>query len=120
MPFYMAIGVSKAEFLDSTPVELEPYDLAYRKRFELEDVLAYRQGVYVRDALISTVGNMFLKKGAKAFEYPSKPYGLNDEPTEEEKRQQNKLLLDSLMMMKKNFEMTHKKKDKNDNTGGGE
>lgn len=114
MPYYMAIGVSMDKFLDSCPKELEPYDKAATKKFELEDTIAYRQGMYVRDALVCTVGNMFKGKGQKAFEYPQKPYGISGEPTEEELQAQRKLFVESLLVMKKNFDMAHK----NDRGGG--
>lgn len=63
MPYYLAIGVSKQEFMESCPKELEPYLKAYKLQRNKEDILQWQLGQYMAAA----VGCLF--KG----EYPKKP-----------------------------------------------
>ena len=50
------------------------------------------QGLYIRDALLSTVGNMFSNKGATPMEYPAEPYPVTAEQVaERESAEQRKM-----------------------------
>ena len=112
------MGITWEEFWDMTPAVIEAYKAGYKLKKEEQNVFAYLQGVYVRDALASTVGNMFKKKGAKATEYPSEPYKLYDNQTtdnhgesdgsmsEEEKRKKTEALFGMLRLMQANFEIS--------------
>lgn len=94
----------------------------FRLKKEEDNAYAYIQGIYVRDALASTVGNMFRKKGSKAIEYPSEPYGMyKDEQieevqdgeeimTEDEKRRKTEALFMQLRLMQANFELSKQAK----------
>ena len=110
-----------------TPAIIDAHKKAFKIKKEEQNAFAYIQGVYVRDALSSTVGNMFKKKGAKAIEYPSQPYDLYakaDEAIEEsdggmseaEKRKKTEALFGMLRLMQANFEISKKA----DNTRGDE
>lgn len=74
LPFYLMLGVSREMFMDSDPVDLEPYDLMYRRKRNEENEMMHLQGIYMMDSLTATVGNMFRKRGSKAHEYPKEPY----------------------------------------------
>lgn len=99
-----------------TPRIIDAYKKAFKLKKEEQNAFAYIQGIYFRDALASTVGNMFKKKGAKAIEYPSKPYDLNAGAEEEsgeqdggmseaEKRKKTEALFGMLRLMQANFEI---------------
>jgi hypothetical protein len=65
---------------------------AYRKADEMkrrrENEALWVQGLYVRDALICTVGNMFSGKGSQKHEYPKEPYAITElEIREREERE---------------------------------
>lgn len=80
--------------------------------FEIANIIAHLQGVYVRDALIATVGNMFSSKNSKPYEYPEKPYSFdkeNNELSEEEIQRQRDLFVANYMAMMANFQLSHKK-----------
>ena len=47
------------------------------------------QGLYIREALISTVGNMFSKHSK--FEYPKEPYPVTASQLEERKEREEQL-----------------------------
>ena len=111
------MGISWEEFWDMTPRTIKAYKKAFKLKKEEQNAFAYIQGIYVRDALSSTVGNMFKKKGAKAIEYPSEPYDLYAKAdkdtgetgggmTEEEKRRKTEALFGMLKIMQVNFELS--------------
>lgn len=100
-----------------TPRIIEAHKTAFRLKKDEQNAFAYIQGIYVRDALASTVGNMFKKKGAKAIEYPSEPYNLHanveNESGEsdggmslEEKKKKTEALFGMLRLMQANFEIS--------------
>ena len=92
------------------------YDQFFNDRVEL--VIAYRkadklrnkrinqqmwlQGIYVRYALASTVGNMFIKSKQDAVSYPEKPLPLTLEEHMDEKLEKEK---EKFELMKKKMEI---------------
>lgn len=108
----LSIGISYNDFWGMNPHIIKIYIDAYKTKLEEHNFLMYLQGIYVRDALLSTVGNMFKGKGTKDFEYPKEPYSLNSEETdnsnkeltEEEKDLQVKMLFANLESMKRRFD----------------
>lgn len=69
--------------------------------------MAHLQGVYIRDALLSTVGNMLSSKHSQKFDYPSKPYDLDLDGMKEEreKESQLELFVSSLTTAMNNFNL---------------
>lgn len=67
---------------------------AFRQADELrrrrQNEILWMQGVYIRDALRSTVGNMFAGKGSTPIEYPDEPYPITEEQVEEKKERERK------------------------------
>lgn len=55
---------------------------AYRKADEMkrrrENEAMWVQGLYIRDALLCTVGNMFSGKSGTKIEYPKEPYAITE------------------------------------------
>jgi hypothetical protein len=50
------------------------------------------QGLYIRDALLSTVGNMFSGKGAIPIEYPKEPYPVTAEQVAEREEANHRMM----------------------------
>jgi hypothetical protein len=79
----MSIGMTYDEFwfqdVDLVRVYRKADDLRRRRQSEA----LWLQGVYVRDALLCTVGNMFSGKSATKHEYPREPYPVTQEQIEE-------------------------------------
>lgn len=92
LPFYIYLGVSKAEFMDSEPRELECYDAAYKFSENRKNYHEYMQGMYFMESLKSTVCNMFKKNGQSAFEYPPEPFQIFPLTAEEEEEKKQKEL----------------------------
>lgn len=108
-----------------TPAIIECHKKGYRILTQEQNAFAHLYGVYTHDALLSVVGNMFKKKGAKPYEYPDKPYGIegssDDEKgeaimSEAEKKRRTEALFGRLRLMQANFELSKA----NSNTGDDE
>lgn len=116
LPNCMACGISYNDFWHMNPRKVKLFMQGYQKQIErqrdYDNYIAYINGAYVRDALMSTVGNMFKKKSAKPMEYPSKPYELGEpthrEFTEDEIEAGRLQFLANLKMMQANFERSRK------------
>ena len=74
--------------------------------------MAFLQGQYFAEALLSTVGNMLSDKNSKKHKYPDKPYDLNLDGRKEErdKERQLQLFAASLTTSMSNFNMQRSKK----------
>lgn len=104
LPHYLSIGVTKNEFMHSTPRVLKAYDKAYTKKLENLDTLAWQFcGNYVLSAVAVAVEHCLAGRKAKSEyikEHLLKDIGL----TEEEKRQkQLKEFVKKLESMQANF-----------------
>lgn len=117
LPLYLSIGVSKEEFMDSTPAELKPYLEAEKIRQKRKDAELWQAGIYETSATFTAVANALMGKKSKA-EYLKKPLLESAEEekrkqegilSEEEKKKQRNALLASLQLMQANFELNHEK-----------
>ena len=87
--FYLAIGMSSAEYWTGDPSLVRYYRQAYQIRQEEQNNNAWLQGLYVYDAVSTALYNfgLVLGKGNKPLKkYAEKPYTFhNREKTEAEK-----------------------------------
>ncbi len=80
----VAVGIPYETFLHLNPCKLELYEEGVKIRKKLSDEEMWVMGRYVREAIMSTIGNSpwFKAETTPAFEYPEKPYLLQDESEE--------------------------------------
>ena len=107
----LKIGVSKSEFENCTPHELELMLEAYKEQQRHLNYMMWVNGMYTMSALSATVGNMFKKKGAepnKYFEEPLPVFNEREKLTEEEKVTEEQKLLLTLEAMQRAFESKKK------------
>ena len=101
-PYYLSLGMTYDQFFNDR-VELV---IAYRKADKLRNKRInqqmWLQGIYVRYALASTVGNMFIKSKQDAVNYPEKPLPLTLEEHMDEKLEKEK---EKFELMKKKMEI---------------
>lgn len=64
------MGLSLADFLEMTPLELAAYSDGYQRRANRE---AWLHGIYVMYAIMAIVSPILSKPGQRAFQYPDKP-----------------------------------------------
>jgi hypothetical protein len=74
----MSIGMTYDEFWNGDVTMVRAYRKADEMRRRRENETLWVQGLYVRDALVCTVGNMFSGKGDKKHEYPKEPYAITE------------------------------------------
>jgi hypothetical protein len=84
----MSIGLTYDEFWNQDVCMVRAYREADELRRRRENEVLWTQGAYFREALASTVGNMF-SKSAK-FEYPSEPYPITEKQIEEKKERERR------------------------------
>lgn len=73
-PYYLAIGMSYAEYWDGDPSLPRYYREAYQIKQKYDNYNMWLQGLYVYDAFGVVLYNAFRKKNAKTQNYPDKPY----------------------------------------------
>ena len=76
------------EYWYGDPLMVRAFYKADKIRKERDDAAAWLRGLYVRDAIASTIGNAFLGKGKQPFEYPDSPYLTAEKIREEKERRQ--------------------------------
>lgn len=103
------MGITKYEFMHSTPKVLEAYRKAYSIKLQDMDRMAWMFcGNYVISAVAVAVEVCLAGKKAKG-EYVSEPILQKNKPLDEEEIQrQRELLVAQLCAMKTNFENNHK------------
>ena len=88
----MSIGMSYLDFWNGDVCMVR----AYRKADELnrrkQNEMMWWQGIYIREALMSTVGNMLAGKNATPIEYPAEPHPITEEQIREKKERERKTM----------------------------
>lgn len=108
----MALGITWEQFWDMNPRIVNAHIEGHKLFVQEQNALYHLEGAYTKSALDATVGNLFKKKGAKAIEYPAKPFDIEGEAetsegmTEEEKRRKTEMLFGKLRIMQANFELS--------------
>ena len=83
----MSIGMSYEAFWDDDVDKVKAYREAQILRDKRQNEMLWVHGIYVRDALMSTVGNMLSGKKGDRFEYPKEPHPVTvDQLREKEER----------------------------------
>ncbi len=86
-PFYLAIGMSSAEYWDGDPSLTRYYRKAYLIRQEEQNLQAWLQGVYFYDAVSTAIHNAFRGKNSRAKEYAKQPYDIGKKQRKSEYEQ---------------------------------
>ncbi len=103
-PFYLAIGMSSAEYWSSDPSLVRYFRKAYNLKQEEINNNAWLQGMYIYDAVSTALHNALRGKNTKAREYAKRPYEFeNREKTEQEKAQEVQVAKDEALTWMENF-----------------
>ncbi len=88
----MSIGMTYDEFWNQDAAMVRAYRKADELKRRRQNETLWMQGWYMRDALLSTVGNMFAGKSSAPIEYPAEPYPVTAEQVaEKEAAEQRKM-----------------------------
>lgn len=93
-PYYLAMGMSYAQFWEDEPKLCEAYRKADEIRRRRMNEELWLNGIYTAEALASTVGNMF-GKGTK-HKYPTEPKPITRDEIEERRERAEKLKMEKI------------------------
>ena len=120
----MSIGMTYDEFWNQDVAMVGAYRKAHELKRRQQNETLWMQGLYIRDALLSTVGNMFTEKGATPIEYPKEPYSITAEQVAEkeeaERRRMEERMKADLMAMAARMIKQKMPGEAHPNTKGGE
>lgn len=86
----MSIGMTYDEFWNQDVTMARAFRKADELKRQRQNEVLWMQGVYIREALLSTVGNMFSGKGSTPIEYPKEPYPITENQIVEKKERERK------------------------------
>ena len=113
-PFYLAIGMSYAEYWEGDPKLAQYYRKAYRIKQEEINNNAWLQGMYIYDAVSTALHNAlrgFGKQKPPAKDYAKQPYELNNKvKTEAEKAKEVEIEQEKAAAWMENFVRTNQGK----------
>ena len=82
-PFYLAIGMSSAEYWEGDPSLTRYFRKAYKIKQDENNKNAWLQGVYIYDAVSTAIYNALRGKNTKAAEYAKQPYNFGNKEKSE-------------------------------------
>ena len=85
-PFYLAIGMSSAEYWSGDSSLVRYYRKAYEIKQEEINNNAWLQGMYIYDAVSTALHNALRGKNTKAREYARQPYNFGNKEKSELKK----------------------------------
>ena len=91
LPAAIRYGISYDTFWNLNPRIMGIYQKEYIEKLKYDNECAWRSGVYMYDALKSSLSSVFGGKKSKAIPYPKEPYRLfpmTDEEKEEKAEQE--------------------------------
>ena len=84
----MVMGMSYEQFWNESPSLVLTYRKAFRIKRELENEMAWVQGLYIYDAVAVCLQNVLRKRGQKRESYIEKPIDIFPlTPTEKKRRE---------------------------------
>jgi hypothetical protein len=86
----MSIGMTYDEFWNQDVAMVRAFRQADELKRRRQNETLWMQGWYIRDALLSTVGNMFSGKSSAPIEYPAEPYPVTADQVAEKKATEHK------------------------------
>jgi hypothetical protein len=103
-PFYLAIGMSSAEYWSGDPSLVRYFRKAYEIKQEEINNNAWLQGMYFYDAVSTALHNALRGKNTKAREYAKQPYNFgNKEKSEIEKAKEVEIEQEKAAAWMENF-----------------
>jgi hypothetical protein len=112
-PFYLAIGMSSAEYWEGDCSLTRYYRKAYKIKQEEINNNAWLQGLYVYDAISTALHNALRGKSQRAREYAKQPFNFenrNKEKSEFEKAKKVEVEQQKALAWMENFVRINQKK----------
>ena len=93
-PAFLAMGMSYEQFWEGEPSLVRSYLKAEKIRRRQMNEQLWLSGIYMAEALSSTVGNMFSK--GNPHKYPSEPLPITEEEVLERKERESKARMEKI------------------------
>lgn len=117
------MGMTLEQFWDESPYLVQYYKKAFRLKRELENEMAWIQGLYVYDAIAVVLQNVLRKRGQKRENYIERPldiFPLTDSEKKQREREEIIKTQKTLERMRQNqIVRKNKLKAKSPKEGGG-
>lgn len=98
-PIYLSYGMTYDLYWNSEVELAKAYKEAHVIQLRRKNEELWLQGVYQMEALKSTVGNMFLKKGAKPHQYPKEPLPLTEKEIKAKQQAEQEAKIEAMKQM---------------------
>lgn len=82
------MGMSYEQYWDEPPILAVAYREAFRLKRELDNEMAWLQGLYIYDAFAVVLANVFAKRGSRKQNYVEKPIDIFPLTKAEKKRRE--------------------------------
>lgn len=110
-PFYLAIGMSSAEYWEGDCSLTRYFRKAYKMKQEEINNNAWLQGMYIYDAISTALHNALRGKNVASRDYAKQPYNFeNKQKTEQEKAKEVEIEQEKALAWMENFVRINKKR----------
>lgn len=89
-PYFHSLGMTYDEYWYGDPLLVRDYLQAEEYRRRQENYSLWMSGLYMREAIMASIGNAFIDKGQPPYEYPERPFPITDEEIEAQREEQEK------------------------------
>ncbi len=94
-PYFMSLGMTYEEYWYGNPLLVRSYLQAEEYRRRKENYNLWLGGIYMQQAIASTIGNAFIEKGSPKNKYPDKPFPIDEETLEQDRVEQEAMELEA-------------------------
>lgn len=121
LPFYIAIGMSAAEYYDGDCTLVKAYREADKIQKERRNQEIWLQGLYFYEALIDVAPILvaFPEKGAKPGRFPEEPFPLTEKEAREQKERKDRRKLMEMRERMRAFAQKNNQKKQGVTSGNG-
>lgn len=98
-PLYLSYGMTYDLYWNDRVELAKAYREAHLLQMKRKNEELWLQGVYQMEALKSTVGNMFLKKGVKPHQYPKEPMPITETEIKAKQQEEQEKKIEAMKQM---------------------
>ena len=87
-PYFLSLGMTYEQYYYGDPLLVRDFLQAEVYRRKRDNYNMWLGGLYMREAIMSSIGNAFIGKGDPPYEYMDKPIPMDEEDIEAKKAEQ--------------------------------
>ena len=89
-PYFLSIGMTYEEYWHGDPLLVRDYLRAEEYRRSADNYHLWLGGLYMREAIMSSIGNAFVEKGSPPYEYMDKPIPMGEDEIKAAREEQER------------------------------